>query len=277
MLDNEKLISIYNGLRSRDKKEVLDTCNIIPGHVSSMSPEEVRSVTDALMSYFFLDDDNAGDFREIAECASDSITAMGPDTVEVLIEGLTDADLQANLLIAETLGKIGAPAIAVLKMKFQGDPDPFVRSMALLALSKINDPALLDVFPEVLSAMDHENGELRSMAVQAIGRIIGCIGGLCLAPDLARETFDKLVKKVADPHAGTRARAISAIGRLGENGYLDDDQVKQATGLVEGILGIDDKHNWDRAFVVRREAEETYKVLTGELPQLKDTCDYFRE
>jgi len=277
MLDNEKLTSINNGLRSNDKKEILDTCRLIPGNVSSMSPQELRSVTDALMSFFYHDDESLEDFREIAECASDSIATMGADTVEVLIEGLTDADLQANLFISETLAKIGAPAIAVLKVKFQSDPDPYTRAMALLALSKIDDPALLDVFSEVVSAMDHENGELRSMAVQAIGRIIGCVGGLCIAPDVARETFEKLVKKVADPHAGTRARAISGIGKLAENGYLDDDQVKQAVALLERVLGIDEKHSWDRAFIVRREAEETYKVLTGELPKLGDSCDYYRE
>ena len=91
MLDNELLESIYNGLKSTDKDEIVNDC-----------------------------------WHE----------AEADVSVEALIEGFTDADLEANLRIAHALGKIGQPALAVLKDKFRTDPDPYIRALALFALSK---------------------------------------------------------------------------------------------------------------------------------------------
>jgi hypothetical protein len=277
MLDSDILSSIFNGLNGENKPEILTSCRLARENVAAMSPGDIRNVTDALVSLFYLDNIKDDEYAEIVECATEAIASMGPGTVPVLIEGLTGADLHANLLIAETLGKIGTPAVAMLKNIFRTDPDPYQRSVALLALSGIDDPALIDIFPDVVSAMDHENGELRSTAVQAIGRMVDCIGGVCLAPDVANSAFEKLVAKISDPHAGTRARAITAIGKLGAKDYLDDGRKTQAIDITGSLLGLDNKHEWDRAFIVRKAAENAYHALTGKRANTRGACEYCGE
>ena len=263
MLDKETLDAIYNGLRSDGKDTLMGACKLAGEKVHDMDMGQLRTIADALVGQFYLDVDKNMDYVEVIECASDALTKMGADTVSILIDGLTDTDLQADFQIAKTLGRIGAPAIAVLKDRFRHDSDPFNRGLALLALSKIDDPGLMDIFDEVVSAMDHENQELKAMAVAALGTIIECIGGKCLTPDTACYAFDRLMAKIPDPHANTRANAVRAIGLLGKMGYLKDDRRSQAIRTFDSVLGTDRKHQWDRAFIVRKNAEEAYKYLTG--------------
>ncbi len=277
MLDNELLESIYNGLKSTDKTEILDACEKVSANIKAMDPKELASITDGLVSLLYIDLDTEPELEGVIDCAIEAISAIGADSVEVLIEGLTDADLEANLRIAHALGKIGQPAIAILTQKFRTDPDPYIRALALFAISKIDDPRLIEIFPEVVSALDHENQELRSMAVQAIGRMVECIGGVCFTAETAAEAFNKLMAKAGDAHAGTRAKAIFSIGKLAHKEYLNDDQKQKALDVISGMLGIDDMHSWDRAFIVRKEAEEAYEHITGRKPGAEDTCKFIRE
>jgi len=263
MLDNNTLETIYNGLRSDDKGTLLNACKLAGEKVPEMEMGQLRMIADALVGQFYLDTDDNLEYVEVIECASDTLVKMGADTVNILVDGLTDTDLQADFQIAKTLGRIGAPAIAVLKDMFHNETDPFIRGVALLALSKIDDPALIEIFNEVVSAMDHENQELRSMAVEALGRMIECIGGQCLLPEAANHAFDKLMMKLPDPHAGSRAKAVKAIGLLSKMEYLDEDQKSRALAAIKSILGTDQQHNWDRAFIVRKNAEEAFKMITG--------------
>jgi len=271
MLDQEILSTILDDLRSEEPSKLLEASRLAEKNIPTMNPTELREVADALTSLFYIDTMNP-DYVEAIDAAVDTLAKMGADTVDVLIEGLTDADLHANYLIAQTLGKIGAPAVAVLKDRFRNEQDPFSRALALFAMSKIDDPALIEIMPEIVSTLDHEHPQLRDTAVQAVGAMIECIGGVCLSPDAASAAFDKLMLKLADIHHGTRAKAVKSIGQLAVKEYLDEDQVQNATDAVCRILGLDEQHDWDRAFIVRKAAEETYYRLTGEKVKADHNC-----
>jgi len=277
MLDPNKLESIYNGLRSRNPDAIRKACGDITAHIGSMDPKEERVIADALTGVLYIDIGDRPEFTDAVNCAVDTLVGMGPDTIHILVEGLTDTDLQVNYMIARILARMGAPAVAVLKEMFRKEKDPYRRSLALFALSKIDDPVLIEIFPDVVSALDHENGELRDMAAQAIGRMIDCIGGACLEPDMINLSFDKLMLRLSDTHPGARAKVVRSIGRLARANYLDDVQKSRALDAVRGILGIDGMHDWDRAFVVRQEAEETYYYLTGKNAQRRAACEYCEE
>lgn len=277
MLDPDKLESIYNGLRSRNPDAIQKACREIDENKGRMNPKEERVIADALTGVLYVDTVDRPEFTDAVNCAMDTLAGMGPDTINVLIEGLTDTDLHVNYMIAEVLGKMGEPAVAVLKEMFRKEKDPYRRSLALFALSKIDNPALIEIFPDVVSALDHESGELRDMAAQAIGRMVDCIGEACLAPEMVNLAFDKLMLRVSDPHPGARAKVVRSIGRLARAGYLDDVQKKRALDAVRAILGIDGMYEWDRAFVVRQEAEEAYFYLTGKNAHRRAACEYCRE
>jgi hypothetical protein len=69
---------------------------------------------------------------------------------------------------------------------------------------------------------------------------------------------------LSDSHGATRAKAVRSIGRLAKKGHLTDGQKNKVLPILRRILGIDGKHEWDSAFIVRREAEGAFYILTGE-------------
>jgi hypothetical protein len=71
--------------------------------------------------------------------------------------------------------------------------------------------------------------------------------------------FELLVAKLADPYAGVRAKAARSIGKLLRRSYLDDRQKARARAALAALAGQDEKQEWDRAFIVRREAENALR------------------
>ncbi len=277
MLDNKTLNSIYNGLKSEDKDELIKACQVARNSIGAMDPKEMRAIADALTSVFYIDMTRHSEMHEVIDLASDTLAEMGADIVDILSDNLTDTDLFADFQMAKTLGKIGSPAVAVLKERFRTEQDPCLRSLALYALSTIEDPALIEIFDEVVSAVDHEDQELRSTAVEAIGTMIECIGGMCLDPNAVDRTFEKLMQKVSDSHAGTRAKAVYSIGKLARKEYLNEEQKDRAVTVMKSKLGIDEKHEWDRAFIVRKEAETAFFNLTNLHAHTLEASEYCRD
>ena len=59
------------------------------------------------------------------------------------------------------------------------------------------------------------------------------------------------------------AKAVRSLGKLAKFGHLTEDQLAQFKVTVERILGHDDQFEWDRAYVVRKEAREALGYLAG--------------
>lgn len=264
MLDSNILESIYSGLKSSDKNELLDTLKKVQQHLANMGNDERILLADAIMSLFYLDEAEDSGYAEVYDSAGDVLAQMGPGIVDVLIEGMTGAGVHVDYHIAQALSGLGKPAVKALLEKFRDQSNPDVQGLALYALSSIDDPALIEIFDEVIALLESDNFELRDTAAGAVGSMVDCIGGLCLESLAVEEVFEKLIGALSDTHAGTRSKAVKSIGKLAKKEYLSDEQKEKALPIITGILGIDDAHQWDRAFIVRREAEDAYFHLTGE-------------
>ncbi|HDS30256.1 MAG TPA: hypothetical protein ENN67_04345 [Firmicutes bacterium] len=227
MVDSSVINAIFDKLKSDDSATLVGACDDVKKHAREFNRKEIEDLTDAISSLFYLDTDERPELAPAIEASVSAIVALGPDSVGALITQFTDTDLKANILIAKTLGKMGHTAAVALIDRFRNDPDPYHRSMALFDLSRIDDPALIDIFPEVVSAMEHENPELRDTAALAVGRMAECLGEVCLAPDAVNRAFDALMKKLSDPHAGARSKAVRSIGKL----------AKSAISTMNGKIG----------------------------------------
>ena len=177
MVDDKILGHFSHGLRSREASKLEAACNSARKHAASFSDSQIQEVADGLTSLFNLEPATHPEFAPVVSCAMDTLAAMGPKVVKVLVQDLADSDLDVNSLITQTLAKLGRPATVELIQEFRNNSDPYRRSTALFALSLINDPALIEVFPEVVSALDHDNPELRDTAARAIGNMVECLGG----------------------------------------------------------------------------------------------------
>jgi len=273
MVGDEILQAIFHGLKSREPMEMTTACYQVIDYSHKFSPGQVHQVADAMVSLFYLDPADHPELNTVIDSAVDALVALGSEAVDVLIEDLTDADLKANLLIGRTLAQMGPAASSALIEKFKNSHDPFQRTFALFAMSKMDDPALVKAFPDIIAALDDDHAELRDTAARAIGKIVETFGCTDMTTDDLELAFNKLMLKVSDPHPGTRSKAVRSIGKLAKANCLSEPAKKTAQSAIEAILGIDGQHDWDRAFNVRREAEEAYFHLTGKSMEASESCD----
>jgi HEAT repeat protein len=273
MVDIDIMETIYHGLKSHQPMELITACYSVIDHSHRFTPEQTREAADALVSIFYLDPADHPELNTVIDSAVDALVALGPDAVDVLIEDLTDTDLKANLLIGRTLAKMGKAASSALIEKFKHSHDPFQRTFALFAMSKTDDPALLEVFPEIIAALDDHHAEVRDTAARSIGKIVETFGCNEMTPADISLAFKKLMLKVSDSHPGTRSKAVRSIGKMVKAACLSQSEIDSARSAMESILGLDGKHDWDRAFNVRREAEEAYFNITGKTSESMKSCE----
>jgi hypothetical protein len=78
---------------------------------------------------------------------------------------------------------------------------------------------------------------------------------------LRREFVARLEANLADRNVGVRAKAIRSLGKLARQGHLRPEEREVVGKACHSLIGDDEAFDWDRAFVVRREAEEALRYL----------------
>jgi len=79
-------------------------------------------------------------------------------------------------------------------------------------------------------------------------------------PEELRERFkERLHVNLADSSSGIRAKAIRSLGKLGRYGHLTEAEREKLRDLCHLTLGTDENHEWDRAYIVRKEAAEALR------------------
>ena len=74
--------------------------------------------------------------------------------------------------------------------------------------------------------------------------------------------FTSLTRNLSDPNSGVRAKAVRGIGKMARFDFIGTPEKATAKKAIERILGFNNDFEWDRAYVVRAEAEETIKYLS---------------
>ena len=122
---------------------------------------------------------------------------------------------------------------------------------------------MLDAFEQVLTAAGSENLELRDTAVRALGQFVEVISPADLPGDYKAGMLEAIKTNLADPSAGVRSKAIRSYGKLARFGHLSKEEKLACKKTCELLLGIDDQYDWDRAHIVRKEAQEALDCLEG--------------
>jgi hypothetical protein len=107
------------------------------------------------------------------------------------------------------------------------------------------------------------NLELRDTAIRALGRFVEQINPEDLPLEFKKGMLDAIQNNLGDASAGVRAKAIRSYGKLARYGHLDKAEKAKLRETCELLLGVDDKFDWDRAYIVRKEAQEALDCLDG--------------
>jgi HEAT repeat protein len=229
---------------------------LVKQEISRLGSDEARELFEIVSTLFYFDPIERPDLVPILEEAISLVVGFGKWVIPALIQKLDAGDFKAQLAIASALGRIGADAIAPLMNEFRKAQDPDCQVFILYALGKIKSPRIVEALPLVLESARSPHRELRDTAVRAIGKLAESIPPAALPEPLRRAAFEQLQKEQGDPNAGIRAKAIRSLGKLAKHGHLRAAEQNLFRTVCDRVLGKDGHFEWDRAYVVRREAEE---------------------
>jgi len=256
--------AIEDLLASTNPEEIRQGLKLARVKAATMPPREAQPLFEMVSAFFYIDPLDRPDLVPVINEAITLVGSLGTWIVPVLVEHLDAGDLKAQMAAAQALGRIGEPAIEPLMTAYESSPDSARRAFVLYALGMVKSPGIIRAAHLALEAAESPDLELRDTATRAIGRFVESIPVPQLSEELRRQFIIALHKNLADPRHGIRAKAVRSLGKLAKHGHMSakERQTLKATCLL--LTGKDENFEWDRAYIVRKEAEEALQYLQQE-------------
>jgi len=244
-------------LASTEARELRQGLELVRQEISRVGSSEARPLFEMVSAIFYIDPLDHPELMPILDEAVSLVVGFGAWIIPVLVESLeTAGDIKAQMAIGHALGRIGADAIEPLLAAYQATNDPERRAFVLYALGKIQSPHVAQAVRLALQAAESSDRELRDTATRAIGKFVESVPPGDVPPELRAALIEQLRHNLADTNAAIRAKAVRSLGKLAKYGYLDAEEQEKLKELCELVLGTDDNFDWDRAYIVRKEAKE---------------------
>jgi HEAT repeat protein len=248
--------AIQTLLESTQPEDLRRGLELVRQEISRVGSSEAKPLFEMVAAIFYIDPLDHPELMPILDEAVSLVVGFGAWVIPILMEQLEAGDLKAQLAIGHALGRIGADAIAPLMAEYQATTDLAHRMFVLYAMGKIKSPKIVQAAPLALEAAESPDLELRDTATRAIGKFIESIPPSELPEALRQAFIERLRTNLADPNPGVRAKAVRSFGKLAKYGHLNAAEREKLGELCRLILGVDENFEWDRAYVVRKEAKE---------------------
>jgi len=255
-MEEERLHAITNLLSSHEPEELLRGLALIKAAMPLTGPADCQQFCELILPLFYIDPLDHPEHVSVIEEAIAVTAALGESIIPILIQNLEAGDVKAQMVIAQALGRMGAPAIEPLLAEFQGCPEPGCHNFVLFALGKIKSPEILKAVPSALDAAASTDLEMRDTATRALGKFAESIPAGGLSDDLRTAVISRLYRNLSDTNPALRAKAVRSLGKLAKYGHLVAEERAALKVTLKRILGEDEHFDWDRAYVVRKEAKE---------------------
>jgi HEAT repeat protein len=253
--------TIQSLLASTEPEDLRQGLEVVRSEIARIGSSEARPLFEMVTAIFYIDPLDRPDLMPVLDEAISLVVGFGEWVIPVLIETLDAGDLKAQMAVAQALGRIGADSIKPLIAEYKTSTDPDRQIFVLYALGKIKSPAIVQAAPLAIVAAQSTDLELRDTATRTIGKFAEAIPPAELSPELRQQFIERLRANLADPNAGIRAKAIRSLGKLTRHGHLNDSERRELESTCHLILGTDENFEWDRAYIVRREAKETLQYI----------------
>jgi hypothetical protein len=261
-VEKGNLRSAFQKLRAGSLDDVIEGLNEIEWKIKDLRGKDLNEAILALCSLFYIDTFDRPDLEPAVDRAFKILVGLGERAIPLILYEMKETDLKVQVALSRVLGQIGKPAIKPLLKFYAGSFDPYVRCFALYALGKIREPEMAKVIPKVMHAMDDSNGEVRDTATRVLGKLVEHLDPQTIPLKVKKRMFTSLTRNLSDPNSGVRAKAVRGIGKMARFGFIGTPEKATAKKAMDRILGFNNDFEWDRAYVVRAEAEETTKYLS---------------
>lgn len=188
------------------------------------------------------------------------LSKFGPVLIPFLLDELTEADGESAVYFGKTLARMGTPALDTLIEALDDglDSNGTVINM-LQGLSYFKTPDVLRAVPLMVEAATSNNHQVTAMALFSLARLIQKLPSSAFREDLTSALFENAFTFLAHPQGLVRRNSARLLGRMLRKGLLSEEQERRVNISFLAVTGRDEKHNWDRSFIVRREAESYLK------------------
>lgn len=248
-------------LSSTKPEDLRQGLELVRREISRVGSEESQQLFEMVSTIFYIDALDRPDLVPLLDAAISLVVGFGMWVIPALIQQLEGGDVKAQMAVAHALGRIGADAIAPLMAEYDSSGDPARRAFILYALGKIKSPKITQAAGKALEAARSQDRELRDTATRAIGKLVESIPPAHLSEEVHRGFIEVLGANLADKNPSIRAKAVRSLGKLAKYGHLTAEERVQLKSTLTAIVGRDERFEWDRAYLVRREAEEALIYL----------------
>jgi hypothetical protein len=248
-------------LSSNNPKELNEGLDLAGIEIAKIGSSEARPLFEMISTLFYIDTFDHPELVSVISRAIDLAVGFGSGIIPVLIENLDAGDIKAQWAVANILGRIGADAISPLLTAYGSTTDATLRAFILYALGKVKSPEIMRAATLTLDAAQSSSLELRDTATRSLGKFVEAIPPDGLSKEIKRQFIECLRGNLSDPNASVRAKAVRSLGKMARHGHLADSEREQLKAVCQHIMGVDAAGDWDRAFIVRKEAEEALRYL----------------
>ncbi len=244
-------------LASHDPVELQQGLALAKAEGAAASPEDAQKLCELIVPLFYIDPLDHPEHLPVIEEAIAITSGLDESVIPILIQDLESSDVKAQMAIGKALGGMGAKAIDPLINEFECTcPDLSCRAFLLFALGKIKSPEIVKAAPLALQAAGSPDLEMRDTATRAIGKFAESIPAGKLPEEIRMGFQERLTRNLADASPGIRAKAVRSLGKLAQYGHLTPREQWELAAKLRRLLGEDEHYEWDRAYVVRKEAKE---------------------
>ncbi len=249
-------------LRSEDKLQIQQGLDGLAEQLPKLEGKEFEEGVQAVASLFYIDPMDHPELIPVLDQAEAVLAELRERIIPVILGMLAESDLKTHFHLAAVLGRMGYAAVDPLLEAYRGATEDHDRVFLLYALGKIRDPEILRAVPVLFEGLEDENPEVRDTAARALGKVCEHVRPDRVEEPVRKEMFERLLARVSDRFAGVRSKAIRSLGKMARFGFLNDEQKGHLRRILARVLGEDDSDNWDRAYVVRAEAEKAKRYVT---------------
>jgi len=259
----DKYVKIKALLNSEDSEEIHKGLVLIRKELPNITEDSARSLFEMVSALFYIDLLDHPEHAFVLDEAVGLVADFGEFVVPILLDSLDAGDMKAQLTIGHAFGRVGEGAIEPLLESYKCEESEECRIFLVYALGKIRSPKILEAFEQVLNAAKSENLELRDTAIRALGNFVEVISPKDFREDYKKGMLEAIQVSLSDTSAGVRSKAIRSYGKLARFGHLTPEERQKCKDTCELLLGLDNKFEWDRAYIVRKEAQDALDCLEG--------------
>jgi ferredoxin--NADP+ reductase len=254
---NDRVNVIIQSLDTHSAESVTSGLQAVKA-IKDLTLDEKLTLTKAFSDVFFhVHHSHSTSLPKQAVRIEKLIAKCGPDMFPFLLKEILEADTESAVYFGKSLARNGQPALEFILSKldaYREHDHDLINVLQVLALFKI--PEVAKAVPTILSVSQHPNHQVTAMGLYAAGRIVQKLRPNAFSEELRSKIFEAVFRFLSNPQVLVRKNAARTLGKMLRKGLLSNENESKLYKTFLAIAGRDEHHNWDRAFIVRREAED---------------------